>query len=111
MDRSKAEEMRSIISKKIEVTKDDIKNLEEQVKPVPPNNAIGRLSRMEALNAKSVSETNLASAKTRLIRLERALKHVDDEDFGECVECGEEIPYVRLSLVPEITKCVDCLNG
>jgi DnaK suppressor protein len=31
-----------------------------------------------------------------------------DEDFGQCDECGEPIPEARLLIVPEATRCVPC---
>jgi len=93
-----------------EITKleDDVNSLEEKVKPVPPDTAIGRLSRMEALNEKSVNEAALVVVKNRLRLLKRAQERIDDEDFGSCENCGEPIPTARLQLLPEARHCVKC---
>lgn len=89
----------------------EIERLTEQVKPIPPDRAIGRLTRMEAINSKSVAEANLGKAKQRLSRLSRALKRIDeDEDYGICQSCDRDIPIKRLLLVPESTHCVRCLS-
>lgn len=85
-----------------------IKSLEEASRPVPPDNAIGRLTRMEAINSKSVSEAALASAKIRLAGLRAAATKIDDPDFGSCTGCGEPIPVKRLLFMPEATRCVKC---
>ena len=85
-----------------------IKSLKEASKPVAPDNSIGRLTRMEAINSKSVSEATLASAKARLSGLKAAAAKIDDPDFGECTECGEPIPVKRLLFMPEATRCVAC---
>ena len=51
----------------------NITALEEVTRPVPPDDAIGRLTRMEAINAKSINEASLRSAKVKLTKLKRAL--------------------------------------
>ena len=84
--------------------------LEVNSRPIPPDDAIGRLTRMEAINEKSINDANLRQAKLRLERLEAALKRVDAENFGDCFKCEEPIPMNRLKILPESTICVDCLN-
>ena len=86
----------------------EIELLVEQTKPVAPDRAIGRLTRMEAINAKSIAEANLRNARSRVTKLEQALTRVDDEDFGICTRCERPIPYKRILLVPESTRCVRC---
>lgn len=104
------EELRRSIQSEIETLRGTIKNLENSSKPVPPDNAYGRLSRMEAINSKSISEAGLKSARARLPRLEKALKKIDDADFGICVRCNQPIPRGRIMLVPESTVCVQCAD-
>lgn len=102
------------IQGKIEEIKENIDSYKALTKPVSPDNAIGRLTRMEALNSKNVNEAALSKAKTTLKKLERALSKIDDPDFGLCIECEEPIPYARLAILPETNLCVHCaenLNG
>jgi DnaK suppressor protein len=42
------------------------------------------------------------------MRLERALDRIDNDNFGICTECGEDIAAGRLLIMPEATLCVDC---
>jgi len=80
--------------------------------PVEPDVAIGRLTRMDAIGAKHISEASLASARNRLARLERALRRIDtDPDFGLCSGCEEPIPLKRLIVMPESPLCVRCAEG
>ncbi len=32
----------------------------------------------------------------------------EPESFGECEECGDELPYGRLKAMPYVEFCVDC---
>ena len=102
------QELRKKIEEAIEAQKILIASLAETSKPVAPDNAIGRLSRMEALNDRAVSEASLNAARHKLSRLETALGKVDQPDFGLCVRCDNPIPPGRILLMPEATRCVPC---
>ncbi len=104
-------EIKKIIEAQIGKISEEIKGLEESTRPIPPDNAIGRLTRMEAINEKSIFEANLRQAKLRLERLKAALNRVYSENFGECFKCEEPIPMNRLRVLPESTICVNCLNS
>jgi len=80
-------------------------------KPIAPDNAIGRLTRMEAINAKSINDANIRTAKIRLMKLEKALEGINDPDFGICQLCEKKIPLKRLMIVPESNVCVQCLDS
>ncbi len=100
--------LRKKMSEEVIKTKESIKALEETTKPIPPDDAIGRLTRMEAINAKSISEASLKAAKIKLVKIERALGNLDDPEFGICAICEEPIPIGRIMLMPETTVCVRC---
>ena len=100
--------LKQILTSEVENTRYDISRLEELTQPIAPDNAIGRLSRMEALNSKSVNEAALDSAVARLGRLEQALAKADSEDFGICQKCNKPIQVRRLMVVTESTLCVAC---
>ncbi len=36
-----------------------------------------------------------------------ALRRIENETFGVCVDCGMEIPYERLEALPFATRCAD----
>jgi len=110
MESGERAEFRNRIEKEIEAQKHLIEGLRETSKPVAPDNAIGRLTRMEAINSKSVSEASLSSAIIRLGKLEKALEKVDDPGFGICVRCDEPIAMGRLLLLPESAVCVSCAS-
>jgi len=98
------------LAKEIETLKKDIPGFEKLIKPIPPDNAIGRLTRMEAIQSKSIHEANLRSARQKLSRLERALTNIDDPAFGICSLCDQPIPIGRMMLMPETTTCVKCAD-
>ena len=77
-------------------------------KPVAPDCAIGRISRMDAINNKSVTEASLRQAETKLKNLNRVFSMIDSEDFGLCLRCKQVIPIGRILIRPESLYCVNC---
>lgn len=108
MNQADRKKLRDRINSELEGVAQDIEQLQEATRPIPPDNAIGRLTRMEAINAKSISEAKLCDAKVRRTNLERALARIDTPDFGICIVCGEPIVPGRLLLLPEARCCVAC---
>jgi len=44
----------------------------------------------------------------QLIKIEEALRRIDDGKFGDCAECDKPIKIERLMLVPHAQYCVPC---
>jgi len=108
MNLAEKQELKRIMEEAIEAQRALIASLAETSKPVAPDNAIGRLSRMEALNDRAVSEASLNAARHKLSRLETALGKMEQPDFGICLGCDNPIPPGRILLMPEATRCVPC---
>ena len=43
-----------------------------------------------------------------LRNIEEALQRIDNDDFGDCVSCGEQISLKRLQAMPFTQYCRDC---
>ena len=110
MTEDERNEMKQLISSGIEVLKNNIAEMADSARPVSPDNAIGRLSRLEAMSSRKISEATLASLKSKLSRLEYLSTKIDDPDFGQCSMCGLQIPVKRLMAIPETTRCVQCAD-
>ena len=85
-----------------------IKEYQELTKPIAPDVAIGRISRMDAINNKSVTEAAMRQAQEKLCNLQRVLSKIDDKDFGICIKCHKPIPLGRILIRPESLECVNC---
>jgi len=110
MTGAEKEELRQAMLQKMERLKEDILDLEELTKPIAPENAIGRVSRMDAINNRSVNEAALRQARVKLAKLENAISKIDEPDFGKCSRCGQPIPIKRILFMPESTRCVNCAD-
>ena len=108
MKNEQKEKFKHHITDKIQRLKKDIISYKELTRPISPDNAIGRISRMEAINSKSINEEALRKVENTLVKLAHALKIIDDEDFGICIACDAPIPFARLMILPETNLCVAC---
>ena len=102
--------LRKKINEEIVKVKAAIVPLLDATKPISPENSLGRVSRMDAINNKGLAEAALRSAKAKLSKLQLALKKVDDANFGNCSMCKNPIRPARLMYLPESTKCVRCAD-
>lgn len=109
-DRKEKEEIKSTIQKEIRNTKKVIIELRELTSPIAPDCAIGRISRMDAINNKSINEAALRKAENKLKGLEVALQNINDSDFGKCARCNNAIPLGRILLMPHSRFCVRCAS-
>lgn len=98
------------IKEEILKTEEIIEKYKELTKPIAPENSIGRVSRMDAINNKSVNDSALEKSTSKLINLRVALGKVTEFEFGICRKCKSQIPIGRILLMPHSTLCVNCAS-
>jgi DnaK suppressor protein len=70
--------------------------------------SVGRLSRMDAMQAQSMAIETERRRAAQLVRIEGALRRIEVGEFGCCFICGEEIETPRLDFDLTTTRCVGC---
>lgn len=71
---------------------------------------VGRLSRMDAMQAQAMAQASARRREHMLRRIDAALVRIDNGDYGVCRECDEPISPRRLEFDPTVTLCVDCAS-
>ncbi len=51
------------------------------------------------------------SSRKELIQINAALSRMESGEYGDCVECGEEIATKRLMALPYATLCIACAQS
>ena len=54
------------------------------------------------------TEAVLHSARDQRAGVEAALARIEENSYGKCVDCGQEIPEGRLDARPDAARCVGC---
>ena len=70
--------------------------------------AVGRLSRMDAIQQQQMADAQKRRNELRLQQIAVALADFEDE-YGWCKKCGEPIGFARLKARPESPCCVTCM--
>ena len=110
MHQNQKKKIKIIILGDIKKSESLILEYKEVTKPISPENAIGRVSRMDAINNKSVNEASLRQVEQKLSMLKIALSKIDENDFGICAKCKNEIPIGRILIRPQSRLCVNCAS-
>lgn len=71
---------------------------------------LGRLSRMDALQGQAMAKETERRRHQELERIDLALKRLADDEYGDCLECGEPIAPKRLAFDPSAALCIDCAD-
>ena len=93
----------------------ELKELEETFKetskPVElDQSSVGRLSRMDAMQAQQMAMEVVRRRKQQLLKIEGALRRIESGVYGYCFVCSEEIDVRRLSADPTNTRCMKCVE-
>ncbi len=86
-----------------------------QLKTQDDPRLVGLRNRMEDTDDWAVADA-MASMDISLVsrdlavlaEIEGALGRLADGTYGECVDCGAQIPYARLAAYPAAIRCVAC---
>lgn len=71
---------------------------------------VGRLSRMDALQAQAISNESRRRRQELRQRIEPALQRLANEEYGHCVDCDELISEARIKFDPTCTLCIECAS-
>lgn len=69
---------------------------------------VGRLSRMDALQAQQMALETGRRRQQQSARVEGALRRIESGEYGDCFKCGEAIDLRRLEADPSHTRCIRC---
>ena len=108
MNKSELEKIKHKISLELQNTIQSIRKYKKLTQPISPENAIGRVSRMDAINNKSVTESALRESKNKLSQLKKIKSDIKNDDFGKCIKCKSKINIRRLMIRPNSRLCINC---
>ena len=72
---------------------------------------VGRLSRMDALQSQAMSRETGRRRRNKLFQIESALRRIEEDGYGCCQECGENIAPARLEVDPSARLCIQCASA
>jgi DnaK suppressor protein len=104
-------EMQVVLSARAQELRSTLASMQSASAPVSPDNAIGRLTRVDAMQAVSVRQALAREHEAELQLVERALRAITDGEYGVCRRCGEPIAEARLRARPHALSCLKCAES
>ena len=84
MNAIEKEKIKEKLAEEIVETKQKVSKYKELTQPIAPENSIGRVSRMDAINNKSVVEAALRTSIEKMQQLKEMQKNISQSNFGIC---------------------------
>lgn len=112
MDETEAERFRALIRDRLAaLDEEDELGRAGQSTVQLDQQAVGRLSRQDALLNQSMAKATQARRDGQRRALAAALARIEEGEFGYCEDCGERIAVKRLELDPTARRCISCASG
>ena len=100
-----------LLQEKAELTRNETASADDRSPVTLDQQAVGRLSRMDAMQQQAMANAASNRRAARITRINAALQRIGEDEFGYCLDCGEDISTARLSLDPTLPNCVSCATG
>ena len=71
---------------------------------------VGRLSRMDAMQSQALAQDVRRRRQESLVKITKALQRIDEDEFGYCLACGDDMDPRRLEVDPTAEHCVACAD-
>lgn len=105
-------EFETLLRQKLSELSQQDKDTEDARKPVElDQQAIGRLSRMDALQQQAMAKATSNLRAVEIKKINSALERLAQGEYGYCLDCGEDLPHARLQQDPAVQLCIDCIRG
>ena len=104
----------TVARKRLEEMRDDLDRTIAVLQGEGPGPVAGTGYPQDSADAGSIlseadrTEAILHSARDQRGEVLAALSRIDEDSYGQCVDCGHEIPEGRLDARPDAARCVGC---
>lgn len=101
--RAQLEARARVLREEIELARNEIESAPAQGDPAEDAAGVGEQRSRDAVRS---AEQDRDTGELRDIAA--ALRRMDDGEYGQCVDCGRDIPVARLQVQPTALRCVPC---
>jgi DnaK suppressor protein len=112
MDETEVERFREQLVRMKSELEEMTQSSSDELEPVAlDQTSVGRLSRIDAMQAQQMAQAAARRRSQQLLAVAAALRRIEAGDYGECIQCGEEIDVRRLTVNPAAACCITCANN
>ncbi len=70
--------------------------------------SVGRLSRIDAMQLQAMALAQARRRQSERHAIDAALSRIEENEYGHCAKCGEDIAAARLEHNPAFATCIEC---
>jgi len=101
---------RSLIAERLSVIAHELEDEDGNTDAIEPDVAIGRLSRLDAMQHQQIALAGKRRLEEERNRLLEAQRRIDVGTYGRCLLCDSDVEIERLKIQPDAVACVACLK-
>lgn len=110
MDHTTQEKFRPLIAQLLTQIEQELNSQADSTQPISPDVSIGRLSRLDSMQAQQMALAGKRRLEEQRSRLHDAARRIDTHTYGRCLLCSRDIAIERLEHQPDAVTCVPCMN-
>ena len=108
----KEDEVRKLLTaRRAELMREDGINADSRDTVELQQDSVGRLSRMDAMQQQAMAQAAERRRAAESVRVDAALKRLEEGEWGYCLSCGDQIAEKRLAHDPSVSSCIKCASG
>lgn len=63
---------------------------------------------MDAMQQQQMASAGKRAQQIQLTQTNRALKKIEIDEYGYCIDCDDVITFSRIQIKPESERCINC---
>lgn len=99
---------RMLLDRRAELHAEDAAAATDRAPVALDQESVGRLSRVDALQVQAMAQAQQRRRQSEQAAIDAALRRIDEDEYGYCLTCGDDIAEARLANAPAVTLCIDC---
>lgn len=112
MDETQLARYRSALTARLKaLDEEDARGQDGQKTVTLDQQAVGRLSRMDALQNQAMAKAQAQRRDGERRRIAAAFHRMAGGEYGYCTDCGEPLDEERLNADPTLPRCLSCTLG
>ena len=97
-----------LLARRVELLAEDEMSAGDCAPVTLEQDSVGRLSRIDAMQVQAMALAQARRRQSERSAIDAALVRIEENEFGCCIKCGEDIAIARLEHYPAFTACIDC---
>ncbi|PKP66481.1 MAG: molecular chaperone DnaK [Alphaproteobacteria bacterium HGW-Alphaproteobacteria-7] len=100
-----------LLARREELLAEDAMSAEGRAPVTLDQDSVGRLSRIDAMQIQAMALAQARRRKAERGGIDEALRRMDEDEYGYCLKCGDDIAPARLEHSPAVTTCIECARA